>query len=258
VITMLLLALLSAAHAECRPVINELLPDALGADSGDEWVELLNAGDSSCDLTGWRVESAMNAWRTATTFESLTLGAGEIILLGGAPAEVEVAFNLGNGDQNADAVRLVQPDGTVADIVVYGGPNDDGWTTEAGSPASPVAAPNAGLSLGRCPDGADSDDNAADFVVFVVPTPDAPNLTDPCTPADTGDTGGNDTGDTSDISDTFDTSDTSGVSDSARTNDSSDSGVDLEEVGSCGCAGRSSGAAVGLLLAGMAAGRRRR
>ena len=113
---MLLFALLSAAHAECRPVINELLPDALGADSGDEWVELLNAGDSPCDLTGWRVESAMNAWRTATTFDSLTLGAGEIILLGGAPAEVEVAFNLGNGDQNSDAVRLVQPDGTVADL----------------------------------------------------------------------------------------------------------------------------------------------
>lgn len=255
---MLLFALLSTAHAECRPVINELLPDALGADSGDEWVELQNAGESACDLTGWRVESAMNAWRTATTFDALTLGAGEIVLLGGAPAEVEVAFNLGNGDQNSDAVRLVAPDGTVADIVIYGGPNDDGWTTEAGAPASPVAAPNAGLSLGRCPDGADSDDNAADFVMFVVPTPGAPNLTDPCTPVDTGDTGTSDTGDTSDTSDTYDTSDTSGVSDSVGTDDSSDSGVDTEETGSCGCAGRGSGAAVGLLLSVAVAGRRRR
>jgi hypothetical protein len=41
---------------------------------------------------------------------------------------------------------------------------------------SPVAAPATGQSIGRSPDGADTDNNHVDFVVETAPTPGAGNL----------------------------------------------------------------------------------
>ena len=61
------------------------------------------------------------------------------------------------------------------DSVGYG---NFGATMVFGGEESPCvdAQTNAGLSIGRKDDGVDSDNNAADFSLLMVPTPGAPNF----------------------------------------------------------------------------------
>ena len=76
---------------------------------------------------------------------------------------------LQNGDEG---IRLIDADDNIIDAVSYGGvvssANEGGTAT--------VTDPGAG-SIGRCPNGADTNDNAADFALNTTLSPGAPN---PC------------------------------------------------------------------------------
>ena len=111
-------------------------------------------------------------------------------------------------------------------------------------------SPYGGASLGRCPDGFDSDQAGIDFVSFPVPTPGARNdMSEPCGYVDTGvvdsgvhDTGGADTGDTG-----RDDSGESAGEDSAASSgaDTADTGESVSYQRSCGCQPGSGAAPVG-------------
>ena len=145
-------------------VINEFLADPAGADSGQEFVELLNTGPGAFNLAGLEFQFANGSvgpeWVTRwTAGEDTWLAEGQRFLLvdrnwlGDQPFDAEVWLGLQNGP---DAIRLHL--GTeVLDMVGYG-PLTDPEMLEGAAVSLPV-----GLSLMRKPDGHDTDHNNLDF-----------------------------------------------------------------------------------------------
>jgi hypothetical protein len=156
-------------------ILNEVFYDAVGADGGDHFVELLNRDTLAVSLAGYRLEAGDGAgpdrWRAVWSGAAgdvvapgarFTIGEGRV-----EPAPDRLlAFDLVNGP---DAVRLVAPNGAT-DVLGYGALTYASYFE--GRPAVDVAP---GYSLARLPDGVDTDDNAADWAAVSPPTPGAPN-----------------------------------------------------------------------------------
>jgi len=157
-------------------VINELAPDPPGADAGKEFVEIINTSHITESLAGVSLQFANGAegavWRVRWEAETgLVLAPGARFLLadrnwqGPVPADVEVWLGLQNGP---DAVRLVRGE-VVLDLVGWGALTDPDLMESTPAPAAP------GVALARRPDGWDTDDNGADFVL-AEPTPGGLNF----------------------------------------------------------------------------------
>lgn len=157
-------------------VINELLPDPSSTDSGNEWVELYNAGRSSVNLAGWKlqVDGGTAGWGSTQTIASGTLAAGGYLVIGAGGA-TSLSLTLGNASSKSDGLRLTCNDAAV-DTVVYGTPNGDAITDDRGGVASSLAPkPASGQSLARLPNGTDTDASATDFALTASLTPGAAN-----------------------------------------------------------------------------------
>jgi len=161
----------AAAHV----VINEVLYDPEGADSGLEFVEIMNCGHSGVVLTGWVLETGNGAHPDDWTVEWIGgdldyLEVGEILFIGEAavtPAPDYVTpLDLQNGP---DGVRLREGD-RIVDTVGWGEPLFAEYYE--GSPAPDVPS---GRSLARSPDCFDHDDNSLDLLACPAPTPGARN-----------------------------------------------------------------------------------
>jgi hypothetical protein len=165
--------------------INELLPDATGSDSGQEWVELFNNGSRAVKLDYWVLEWDGSDFSSASTFEipeNNTLQPGGYLLLG-AGGLTEANLTLGNASSNADGVRITC-NGTPVDVVVYGDTNSDNLPDETGNPATSLApAPSEGASIVRKVDGEDNNTPADDFILCETPSPGSVNtcVIVPCT-----------------------------------------------------------------------------
>lgn len=187
------------ASAQCvvagDVLINEFLPNPDGTDTEAEWVELHNVGSADAELEGWTIEAGTRptSLDTAFTLPAYRLFPGDFVVVAGPLAAVPAGPNvitvtpegtLGNASSSSDAVRLVDCDGVVRDVVAYGPANetDHVFDDESGVPiedARLAPGPGSGESLGRAPDGADTDDGAVDFVVFDPPTPGVSNASEP-------------------------------------------------------------------------------
>lgn len=166
----------AASEAAAQLVINEFLADPEGSDGGREYVELLNTGTAPVDLGGWQLQFANGAegpvWQarwSGSPGQVLAAGARFLIVdrnwAGATAGNAEVALALQNGP---DAIRLVLA-GQPVDVVGYGALTDAALMETAPAPLA------VGRATARRPDGADSGDNAADFVT-AAPTPGAPNF----------------------------------------------------------------------------------
>ena len=130
-------------------VLNEVLPNPGGSDAGQEWVELYNTGPDPVDLAGWELQSATSSWTTRHLFVDTVLQPGDLLWVG-EPGGVDVttgSLGLGNAGSSGDGVRLLDPGGTVVDLLVYG-PDDGGL----GAPPD-LPAPGTDEGLARRPDG---------------------------------------------------------------------------------------------------------
>ena len=176
-LTILALLLLAAPRpARSQVVINEVLYDPDGPDTGHEFVEILNCGHTGVLLTGWVLETGNGANPDDWTVEWIGgdldyLEVGEIFLIG-EPEVVPVPdyvapLDLQNGP---DAVRLTDGS-TVVDLVGWGEPLFQEYYE--GTPAPDVSG---GSSLARSPDCWDDDANVSDFVASAVPTPGSRNV----------------------------------------------------------------------------------
>ena len=159
-------------------VINEIDYDQPGND-GPEFVEIHNPTAAAIPLAGVRVEMVNGAGGAVYGTYNLvdagqSLPAGGYLVIGGAgvvPPMGVLRMNLpANGLQNGapDGVRLMRGNLRI-DGLAYEGALEG---TGEGMPA--IADPGAG-ALARCPDGADGNDNATDFVLVDMPTPGAAN-----------------------------------------------------------------------------------
>ncbi len=168
--------------------INELMPSPEGSDDDAEWIELFNRGETDVDLSGWALQWGTSSFGSTDRYdlpEGTILLAGDYLLLGGplvADADLVVTgLDMGNAGSSGDALRLIDCAGEPVDTVIYGPNNTDGWVDDLGAIATSVAPePGDGLSLGRLPNGFDSDDCGVDFVLFdpdsaTGPTPDSEN-----------------------------------------------------------------------------------
>jgi hypothetical protein len=163
-------------------VVNEFLPDpdAEGGDAGHEWVELFNAGASDASLDGWVIAAGTSSASEKFAFPGgVVLGAGDFLLVGEdqvAGADYVASLGLGNAGSSADAVVLLDCEGTVVDTVIYGSPNTDGWVDDLGQ-VTESTAPKAGPdeSVARIADGVDTQDCGVDFAISLTPTPGGPN-----------------------------------------------------------------------------------
>ena len=170
-----------AAPPACEPkvVINEVDYDQTGSDDA-ELVEVLNAGPCSVALDAFEVELVNG--NDSEVYGRYPLGdvasyldPGNVLVLADAnvlaelPADVPAQALRASGLQNGpDVVRLISG-GLVVDSLAYGGELPG---LGEGMPA--VEDPGEG-SLGRCPNGFDSQDNARDFTLGQ-PSPGAANV----------------------------------------------------------------------------------
>ena len=166
-------------------LINEIDYDQPGSSDNAEFVEILNPGSNPVDLTAYRIEmvdgSGKEAYASYVGTGSLAAGGylviGDSAVLDAATlpgATVEIALGSGSLQQGPDAVRIIRiADEKVMDAVQY-----EGTPTGIGEGASAPTDPStADKSIGRCPNGSDSNDNGADFRTMTA----TPGKTNTCT-----------------------------------------------------------------------------
>jgi Lamin Tail Domain len=159
--------------------INEFSVGVEGA-LGDEFVEIVNTGTASADLSGWKLVYRSGAGTSdvslGTLADGTALAPGAFFLFGGGdytgshPADKTFSAGLASA---AGGVALKMADGTIVDSVGWGDATNafvEGTTV----PAPPIAAA-PGNSDARHPDGHDTNLNSADFTVADTPTPGASN-----------------------------------------------------------------------------------
>lgn len=176
----MLCLVVAADRASAQVVINEVDYDQPGADTA-EYIELKNNGSSAVDLATYSLVFVNGANGGAASYRNLALGPGML-----APGAYWVicanAANTPNcnqdGTPDTDYIQNGDPDAlqlrqgsTVIDTLSYEGATT-GFAEGTPAPAENNVAPN--LSLSRCADGTDSDDNGADFQLESI-TPGAAN-----------------------------------------------------------------------------------
>lgn len=112
-------------------------------DSGDEWIELYNASNKTIDLAGWRLDDAKSGSAPFEIPSGTTIAAHSYLVY--FASDTTVGLN-----NSGDTVRLLHPDGTLADKKQY----------------DPI---ETNMSYARHPDG------SATWVAYCVPTPGEAN-----------------------------------------------------------------------------------
>ncbi|KQC02930.1 MAG: hypothetical protein APR54_09845 [Candidatus Cloacimonas sp. SDB] len=161
-------------------VINEVLYDPSGSDSGYEWIELYNNGDETVDLNGWKILKAGTSFILELSLPEVYIAAHSHFLIGDIYVEntdltAELSFQ--NGGSATDGIQLVSPDGQYTDTVLYDEPNTNCLPDDVTDPGQFFAPDVAGgHSLARISDGLDTDNSADDWFDCENPTPGDTNF----------------------------------------------------------------------------------
>ena len=166
----------------CAPRVNEV-QTSISGDSRWEFVEIYNPC-SDLYLDGWTLvyRSATNTAprdgndsQTLYTFGHVLMPRAGFLVLGGSsytgPSNGMLA-GLGLADDGA--VGLRDPSARLADSVAYGAVSAGNTFIETTPASKPARLSAPGQSIGRRPDGYDSNDNATDFIPGT-PTPGGHN-----------------------------------------------------------------------------------
>lgn len=92
-------------------LINEFESNPPGDDAGNEWIELLNNGSQSVDLTGYTL-SASSDWRKKTMDLSGSIAPGERLVI---TPSFTLVNSSGKYTKNGEAVSLKDPEGNTVD-----------------------------------------------------------------------------------------------------------------------------------------------
>ena len=148
-----------------------------GASASDEYVEITNAGSAPLDLAGYEIvyvtASGATTTRKAAWAEPMIIEPGRHVLIAnalGLHAGIADATYSGGLAATGGAIALRRIGGDVVDAVGWGD------ATSGFVEGSAAVAPPAGSSVERRPGGlagnsADTNDNAADWVVLGQPVP---------------------------------------------------------------------------------------
>ena len=175
-IYLLTLAMPSVAFAQEAPaplVAGLLISEIQTANetAGQEFIELYNASDEDLLLDGVRLQYASSAgtnWRTRAELDSITLLRSGLLLLSteGYLEQPDLVFSSGLAATGGH-LRLIDQNETVIDLV--------GWGSAQIPDGAAATAPDANQSIQRLTDDLgrllDTDYNAADLELLLVPTP---------------------------------------------------------------------------------------
>lgn len=112
-------------------IVNEIMYDVSGTDSGREWVEVYNNGSDSVDLTGWKFLESVSASNHGLTavYGSLTLPAGGFAIISNDTTKFLVDWPIFSGNllkasfasfNNTSGTLLLKDNtGTVIDQTTY-------------------------------------------------------------------------------------------------------------------------------------------
>ena len=173
-------ALLALALATASPVgsetasprIQEVLYDGSGSDAEEAFTEI--TGQPGMALDGWSLVGVNGSngipYRTIALDGAAIPADGVLVVAhedaaGAALTHRDLKANV-DWQNGPDAVQLRNPQDQIVDALQYG----DAGQHNAGE-GSPAPQVNAGWSLSRAADGADSGDNLADFTPLEDPTP---------------------------------------------------------------------------------------
>jgi hypothetical protein len=159
--------------------VNELATGVTGA-AADEFVELFNSDTVPVDVGGWKIVYRSSAGTSDTTLVTIPTGTtiapgGYYLVVGGGYAGAGTADQtFGTGlAATGGAVGIRDATGALVDSVGWGTATN-ALVETAAAPAPPATAP-PGSSLGRLPDGKDTNSNVADLAVSSTPTPRSAN-----------------------------------------------------------------------------------
>ena len=93
-------------------VINEILPSPTGPDSEGEWIEILNGNNFEIGLFGWQITDITGKTTSYIFPKETTMSPGEFLVLWRPISKITL-------NNSGDGLKLIQPDGNIADIVNY-------------------------------------------------------------------------------------------------------------------------------------------
>jgi hypothetical protein len=158
-----------APSCNAKVVINELKTD--GTNANDEMIELFNPGSCAVPLGDWELKYQSSAGGTGLA--GYKFAVGDSILAGGylvlTPGSSSAPLTAGMA-ATAGQVGLLDDKGSLVDAVAYG-------TVTAGSYREGVSAPSPPSkgSIGRSPNGGDTDNNKTDFKTYTTPSANVAN-----------------------------------------------------------------------------------
>jgi hypothetical protein len=170
----------SSCPGDCHLVINEVDYDQPDSDIA-EFIEIYNPTSTAIALEAYRVEFVNGADGTiygTVNLPAVALAPYDFFVIGKTATvpnvDLELAGTIQNGDP--DGIRIVTVSSEFVDGVAYNKVDTTGMPgTGEGAPA-PGDSPVAAGSICRCPNGADTNNNAANFLFAPVPaTPGTPN-----------------------------------------------------------------------------------
>ena len=157
-------------------VINEVLYDPEGPDEGLEFVELYNPTDAPLSLKGLALETGNGAtegdWSLAAQWDSdYYVEAHGYVVIGENTVNPTPQFVRQLDLQNGPDACRIKRETRVVDLVGWGSHTFAEYSE--GSPCEDVAS---GISVGRLPDGVDTQNNSVDFRALSPPSPGRRNF----------------------------------------------------------------------------------
>jgi len=148
--------------------VNEILYDVSGSEPDGEFIELYNSDSQSRTLTEWKLRNddrkTFDFTATITTEGFYVIDSDDLDLDSESYSDCFGLYGLGGSE---DFVALENSLGQVVDRMTYASSDSSDYFNESGtSIAFFNSAPDVdeGNSLGRYPDGSDTDDDDSDFV----------------------------------------------------------------------------------------------
>jgi hypothetical protein len=170
------LATTSGCSAADHVVINEIKIG--GTTLSDEFIELYNPCARDVSLASWTLSHYSAQGTSETPITTLKLAApiaghGYVLIASeacGCKSSADQTYTNAAFSADGGGLGLRNAQGSLVDAVGYGAQTNNPFMED-----KPAAAPDSGKSLGRHPNGTDSDHNQGDFAVASTPTPRTQN-----------------------------------------------------------------------------------
>ncbi|KKR06023.1 MAG: hypothetical protein UT34_C0001G0063 [candidate division WS6 bacterium GW2011_GWF2_39_15] len=164
------------AYASASIVINEVMYDPQGTDTGYEWIELYNPLSIAISLNNWKIQTAGVTFSDTAILGNIEIPAHTYITICESKVPNCTSYvaklSIQNGGSESDGLQILDSKGNVVDTVIYDSPNTNNLTKENGliiDSAESATPSESGKSIGR-KNHIDTDNSYNDFYIFEIPT----------------------------------------------------------------------------------------